>query len=172
MENFENLIRELYSKAYLGKCKHFNAARRFKVYKNRTGLPAILINVTLGSVLFADLSNAVPDYIKWLSAFLAFAAALLSGFQTFFNYQKRFEMHSKFGNEMLNIEHKLYKLYQKFKLEKIGIDDALTQYDQLDDHYQSIINESSAFPTQQKDFESALKTKNLKMEKHKDSLLK
>lgn len=172
MEHFDNLIKELYSKTYLGKCKHFHAANRNKVYKNRAGLPAILIIITLGSVLFADISKSVPDYIKWISAFLAFGAALLSGFQTYFDYQKRFEMHNNIANKFLSIEHNLYKLNQKILMNKIEFDDALTYFDELDEKYQSFVLESIPFPTNKSDFVHALNSMNLKKEKDINSLFK
>ncbi|WP_183564680.1 SLATT domain-containing protein [Mucilaginibacter sp. SP1R1] len=172
MENLELLLKELYTKAYLGKCKNYNAAGRFKKYKNATGLPGILVNITLGSVLFADISKTIPDYIKWIAAFLSFTAALLTGFQTYFNYQKRLEMHDKLGNDFLYIEHEVYKLYQKFKMNKSSVDETLKQYDFFDDKYQQILKKSSGFPTNKKDFESALRSKRIKKENDSLSILK
>lgn len=171
MENFDNLIKELYTKSYLGKCKHFNAANRNKIYKNRTGLPVILINITIGSVLFADISKTLPEYIKWISALLAFAAAILSGFSTYFNYQKRFEMHNNIANRFLNIEHNLNKIYQKYKMNKIEIDDALIAIEELDEKYQSIVKESIPFPTNKEDFKHALDTMLIKKENNLNTLL-
>jgi hypothetical protein len=172
MEPIEVLLKELYTKTYIGKCKNYRAAERYKNFKNATGLPGILVNIILGSVLFADISKTLPNCIKWVAAFFSFIAALLGGFQTYFNYQKRLEMHEKLGNDFLFIEHETYKAYQKYTLGKFSTDAILEKYDFLDAKYQQILKKSAGFPTNNNDFKHALMSKRKKKESDPQSILK
>jgi len=64
-------VKELRVDVLYGKKKHFNAADRKQQWNIRLGLPVVLINIIVGSLLFAILSDEVPDWSKWVGAFLA-----------------------------------------------------------------------------------------------------
>lgn len=169
MGHFDHLFKELYTRAYLGKTKHFKAAARFESRRVQTGIPIILINILLGSILFANISATIPDLVKWISAFIA---AIFGGIQAYFDYQKKVEMHNIIANKYLNIEHNLNKLYNKLLASKIDLDEALHVFDELDEKYLSVVAESIPFPTNKRDFKHALQTMNTKKNKEEKTLLK
>lgn len=98
--NFE----ELRKNSRLNKHQHFSAAERVHRQNILCGVPVVLTNVFLGSVLFISLSEAVPDATIWLGGFLALGAAFCSGLQTFFNFEKMYEGHRKIANRYLQIQ--------------------------------------------------------------------
>ena len=98
------LIDELRTDAKIGKGKHFNASRRKISSHNRVGIPVVLINIFIGTVMIALLTNKTNnDFLALIAALLAFLAASLSGTQTFFNFHKVAEGHSSVGNRYLKI---------------------------------------------------------------------
>ncbi len=106
------LIDELRIDAKLGKGKHFNASRRKISFHNWIGIPVIVINVLIGTVIVSLLSDENKN-LAILSAILAFLAASLSALQTFFNFHKSAEGHSSVGNRYLKISRNCKKLLRK-----------------------------------------------------------
>src|SRR5690606_31298684 len=98
------LLDELRTDAKIGKSKHFNASRRKITLNNWIGIPVIVINVFVGTVIVALLSDGTDKQnIAIISSILAFAAASLSALQTFFNFHKAAEGNSSVGNRYLKI---------------------------------------------------------------------
>ena len=149
---FTKLVKESYRRAYLAKNGHYVAAKRSKFLNTLTGLPAIIINILLGSILFADLSVTIPTYIKWGGASLAFVGAFLGGIQTFFSYQRNFEGHRRIGRLFLEIESKYNFLYKKFTDGLMLLDEAYKELKTIDDEYISAIADAESFPTNDRDY--------------------
>jgi len=59
--------------------------------KNRRiwlGVPALLLNIVVGSVLVANLGAVMSDYLKWITAILSLIVSLLVAVQTFFKFDE------------------------------------------------------------------------------------
>lgn len=98
--------------AHLGKHKHFEAGNRGRSHHVKFGVPVVLINIALGSVLFAFLGDegAFPQWAKWSGASLTLIAAGLGAVQTFFNFEKQYMEHRAVGNEYLGVARECERL--------------------------------------------------------------
>lgn len=102
--------------AHLGKHKHFQAGNRGRKHHVTFGVPVVLINIALGSVLFAFLGEdgVFPQWAKWSGATLTLIAAGLGAIQTFFNFEKQYIEHRAVGNEYLSIARECERLLALF----------------------------------------------------------
>ena len=166
-----SLIKELYTKSYIGKSNHYFAANRNRLYHTLTGFPAIIINVILGSILFADLRKVVPDLVKWCGALLSFLAAFLGGFQTFFNYKHNFQGHRKIARQLLGIQDQCNYLHKKYADNVITLPNAYKELKELNDKYLKVITDAEAFPTRPQDYQNSLKNVEQKRKKNPNGLL-
>lgn len=98
--------------AHLGKHKHFEAGNRGRKHHVWCGVPIVLINVALGSVMFTMLGNQqqIALSVAWGGAILSLAAAALGGIQTFFNFEKHSMEHRAVGNEYLAVARECERL--------------------------------------------------------------
>jgi hypothetical protein len=151
-ENLQRLMKQLYEKAYIGKNNHYFAAKRVGKWERVTGLPAVVINVILGSVLFADLSVKVPDLLKWVALILALVAAILGSVQTYHRFQWRFEGHRRVGRLLLEVQNELELLLPQVSDEILSLKTAYRRLNSLNQRYVEIISEAEAFPTTEKDY--------------------
>jgi hypothetical protein len=103
-------VKELRVDALYGKKKHYNAADRIAKYNFRFSIVSIFINLFLGSILFAYLSNSLPIAMQWAGAFLSLVAAFLSLLQTFCNYPKVVEGHRSIASRYLEIANECSRL--------------------------------------------------------------
>lgn len=150
------LIDELRTDAKLGKSKHFNASRRKIGLHNWVGIPVILINVFIGTVIVALLSDGNGNKnLAIFSAILAFGAASLSAMQTFFNFHKAAEGHSSVGNRYLKISRNCKRLLRKHQDIPFTSADLWLEAETIQNEYLEINIEAEAFPTSDKDLNSA-----------------
>jgi hypothetical protein len=150
------LIDELRSDAKLGKSKHFNASRRKIGLHNLVGIPVILINVFIGTVIVSMLSDGTGN--KWVaigSTVLAFAAASLSAVQTFFNFHKMAEGHSSVGNRYLKVSRNCKKLLRKHQDIPYSPEQLWSEAELIQNEYLEINVEAEAFPTVDRDLKKA-----------------
>lgn len=147
--------KELRVDALYGKKKHFNAADRKQQWNVRLGLPVVLINIIVGSLLFAIISDEVPDWGKWTGAFLALIAAACSGVQTFFSYPKIIEGHRNVANRYLSVAKESARIIAYFEDNQIDIADLRKQLEELAHTYDQVNLDAQAFTTNDKDFEKA-----------------
>lgn len=151
-----SLLDELRTDAKLGKSKHFNASRRKMGLHNWVGIPVVLINVFIGTVIVALLSDGTAN--KWVSigsAILAFAAASLSALQTFFNFHKAAEGHSSVGNRYLGISRQCKKIIRKHQDIPYTAENLWKEAEIIQSEYLAINTEAEAFPTNDKDLSKA-----------------
>ncbi|WP_255991630.1 SLATT domain-containing protein [Chitinolyticbacter albus] len=151
-----SLFDELRTDAKLGKSKHFNASRRKMGLHNWVGIPVVLINVFIGTVIVALLSDGAAN--KWVSigsAILAFAAASLSALQTFFNFHKAAEGHSSVGNRYLGISRQCKKIIRKHEDIPYSAEDLWKEAEIIQSKYLAINTEAEAFPTNDNDLNKA-----------------
>jgi len=159
------LSKDLIIRAALGKTCHFNAARRNRSNNVCFGIPVILINVLLGSVLIADLNQLIPDILKWISALFAIIAASLSGTQTYMKYQNKYEEHMKVGNKLIKIEKKAELIYRKYLDNILTKEQFYIDFEIVNREYTEICEDSSNLQHLERDFKKALnylKSKNNK----------
>lgn len=149
-------IERLRKHAFLGKHKHFRAANRCKKRHASLGVPAVLINLIIGSILFSIITEDAPEFAKYSGAVLALIAACLSAIQTYFNFQKSSDGHRAIGNRYIAIERKCEHLMALYCDELISLTELGTEMEKLEATYQEINQEGEAFPTNQKDYSFAL----------------
>jgi hypothetical protein len=159
-------LEKLRENSHLGKHKHFAAADRCRHYNTYLGIPVIITNVLLGSLLFVTLSEQIPKPMKWIGAFLALIAAILSSLQTFFNFQKSFESHRRIANQYLDVARKCEHLIASFQDNLIDLSELSQGMEDLNVVYNKVNNIAEAFPTNNFDLHKARKiqqTKNLEL---------
>lgn len=114
------------------------------------GLPAILINGFLGSVLFTELTkgggdgaflNLTTSQAAVIGATLAFIAALLGAIQTFFNFEKQTTGHRTAAAQYLEISDSCRKWLGKVRDDIISREQAWEQCDILQNSYQRLNKE-------------------------------
>ena len=150
------LIDELRTDAKLGKSKHFNASNRKIGLHNWVGIPVILINVFIGTVIVALLSDGNGNKnLAIFSAILAFSAASLSAMQTFFNFHKAAEGHSSVGNRYLRISRNCKRLLRKHQDMPFTPEELWQEAEAIQNEYLEINIEAEAFPTSNKDLKNA-----------------
>ena len=148
----------------IGKYRHFNAALRAKRLNDYLGIPVVAINIMLGSVFFVALSRDLPAFAKWTGGFLALGAALISGIATFFNFGKLFEGHRGIANKYVVLASKCETTIARFRdsiIDVGGLDALLQEYQE---RYSEISDEAKAFPTNERDFELALRNEKLRVD--------
>jgi len=109
------LIRRLKTNAWISKNSHFYASLRRRHLHIGFGLPAVIINLLLGSVFFTLLQAELPDWGKWLGAVLALVAAALGGIQTFFDFNKKCSGHREVGNDYLELARECERLLAMYQ---------------------------------------------------------
>jgi hypothetical protein len=165
------LLDKLRDNSHLGKHKHFAAADRCRYYNTYLGAPAIIINVALGSLLFANLSEQIPTPMKWMGAFLALIAAMLSALQTFFNLQKSFEAHRRVANQYLAVARECERLICLFEDKQVSLSDLSQKIEELNNRYNAVNGEAESFPTNASDYEKAQKIQKKKEGEFNRSIL-
>jgi hypothetical protein len=155
-------LQGLRTKCKLNKDRHFAAGERKTFYQTWVGLPVILINVFVGTVLVQFTSSGQPPQWASVSATaLAFLAASLSSVQTFFNFGKMAEGHRTVANRYLRAMMLCENLLLRLSSEQISMAKAWEQIDILTQEYDEINVEAEAFPTSASDFKRATKRDSL-----------
>ena len=155
MATIDEKIKRIKVDCLYGKKKHFNAADRQESYHYWLGIPLTIINIVTGTVLFYLLTEDNKSAWKMLPIFLAFLAALLSGFQTYFNFNKKVEGHRRIGNKYLAIYKSCDRL-QAYIVEKhIDNQTLIDRLENIAKEIDDINKEAEQFPTTKKDYELA-----------------
>jgi hypothetical protein len=143
--------------ALYGKKKHLNAADRNEKNHYRIGIPLVVINILTGSIFFYVITDRVTNWVKYVPLFLALIAALLSGFQTYLNLQKRVEGHRRVGNKYLAIMKKCDRLQSYIADNAITHEDVISKIEKIASEIESINIEAETYPTNNSDYELAKK---------------
>ncbi|HID99173.1 MAG TPA: SLATT domain-containing protein [Thiotrichaceae bacterium] len=148
-------IKEQEVDALYEKKKHFNAADRKQKYNLQLGLPVVIINTIVGSIIFLALGNIFPNWVTWIAAFLALFSAILAGIQTFFNFPIQITGHRDTAAKYL-------ALGKEYKRLRAGYNDNLHElkavYDKLEQFskkHEQINKDGSAFSTNYADYQKA-----------------
>jgi hypothetical protein len=157
MNNTIEKLKRIKVDALYGKKKHFNAAERNEKNHFRIGIPLIVTNILTSSVLLYVITNNNPNWIKYIPLTLALVSALLSGFQTYLNLQKRVEGHRRVGNKYLSIMKKCDRLQAYINDKLISNEDLINRLEDISKETDSINVEAETYPTNNKDYQSAKK---------------
>lgn len=164
------IIDKLRSNAHIGKHSHFEASKRGRHFHVVVGLPIVVINVLLGSLLFALVKDTLPDWSKWVGGIFSLVAAMLGAMQTFFNFKGDYEGHRSVGNQYLSIARECERLLAFYFDGNITLKQLCEKVDSLNERYQKVNAEAEKFMVKDKDYQKALATQNEKM-KNEPSLV-
>ncbi len=157
MNNTTDKLRRIKVDALYGKKKHFNAADRNEINHYRIGIPLVIINIITGSILFYVISDGANNWIKYVPLVLALIAALLSGFQTYLNLQKRVEGHRRVGNKYLAIMKKCDRLQGYMADNVTSNNDIISRIEIISNEIEAINIEAESYPTNTSDYKLAKK---------------
>ena len=149
------LIRRLQQNARLGKHSHFYASLRRRNLHILCGVPAVLINLVLGSVFFALLQAELPDWGKWLGAGLALLAAALGGIQTFFDFKKTCAGHREVGNDYLQLARECERLLALYDDGLLTLQQLACELPRLNAEYADINERAEMFIVSPREYEYA-----------------
>lgn len=157
MINTKERLKKLKVDCIYGKKKHFNAADRKQKYHIWLGISLIVINVVMGATLFITLFEKMGEWGKYAPLILAFVAALLSAFQTFFNYGKKVEEHRRVANDYLAIMKKCERLEGYIDDGLLTDKELAARMEELGDLAESVNKSAESLSTSQKDYLKAAK---------------
>lgn len=158
--------------AHLGKHKHFETGNRGRTHHVTFGVPVVLINILLGSVLFAFLGDegAFPQWGKWGGAVLTIVAACLGAIQTFFNFEKQYLEHRAVANEYLGIARECERLLALFFDGLLPLQDLSTNIERINVEYAKVNARSEGLTVPTKDYKAALAVQQKKKTEEKSLL--
>lgn len=143
--------------ALYGKKKHFNAADRKQNLHYWIGIPLVCLNVITGSVLFYVLTDGITSGLKYVPIVLAFAAAVLSAFQTYFNFDKKAEGNKRIGNRYLAIMKRCDRAAAYQADQFMSKTEFVTMIEEIAEEMARIDQDAEAYPTKSCDYEKAKK---------------
>ena len=110
-----------------------------------------------GSILFYIITHGDTNWIKYFPLILALISALLSGFQTYLNFQKRVEGHRRIGNKYLSVMKKCDRLQGYVADKAITNEGLICEIENVANETFNINIESETYPTNRYDYEQAKK---------------
>jgi len=152
MNHTTDKLRRIKVDALYGKKKHFNAADRNEKNHYRIGIPLFVINILAGSILFYEITDGASNWVKYVPLILALASALLSGFQTYLNLQKKVEGHRRVGNKYLAVMKKCDRLQGYINDKVISNDELITKIESIAWDIDSINMEAESFQPSNSDY--------------------
>lgn len=138
-----------------GKKKHFNAADRNEGYHFKIGISLTIINLIMSTVLFYVLTDSATSWAKYIPIALTSLALLLSGIQTYLNFNKKAEGHRMIGNQYLVLMKKCDRLEAYMNDKIIENKDIIQKIEELASRIDSINSDAGAYPTSKNDYEKA-----------------
>ena len=157
MTTTEEKIKRIKVDCLYGKKKHFNAADRKENYHYWIGIPLTIITILTTTILFYVLTDGATNWIKFIPLVLAFAASFLSGFQTYFNFNKQVEGHRRIGNKYLAVLKRADRLQGYITDKIISSEELVKQFEILACNVDEINKEAEPFPTSNADYVKAKK---------------
>jgi len=151
----EEKIKRIKVDCLYGKKKHFNAADRNEGYHYWIGIPLIVINILIGTFLFKNLTDGRTDWVKYIPIALAFLASFLTGFQTYFNFNKRVEGHRRIASRYLSIMKKADRLQGYIKDGLVSNEELIKDVEEMATNIDGINKDAEQFPTSKKDYSKA-----------------
>ena len=168
MENTIKVLDETINQCDFVATCHYIEAEANKSQRVRYGVPSLVINIVVGSVLVADLGKIVPDAMKWIGALLALASSFLVGIQTFYGFDKAERGHRQLGNKFNKTSRVLGCLKAAFADQTLDAQEFTKRFEQVMKEYEEVCKENEDTPPSRR---IALKLKkNLESETKKDIL--
>jgi len=155
METTEGKLKHIKVDCLYGKKKHFNAADRKESYHYWIGIPLTVINILTATVLFYILTNDTTDWVKYTPVLFAFFASFLSGFQTYFNFNKQVEGHRRIGNRFLAVQKKTDRLQGYMKDRLVSAEEVIKRLEEISMEVDEINKDAEHFSTSKNDYEKA-----------------
>jgi hypothetical protein len=155
MTTSEEKLKRLKVDCLYGKKKHFNAADRKENYHYWIGIPLTVITILTTTILFYVLTDGATNWIKYVPLVLAFAASFLSGFQTYFNFNKQVEGHRRVANKYLALLKRADRLQGYIKDKYISPEELIKQLESLATEAEEVNKEAEPFPTSNSDYKKA-----------------
>lgn len=149
------VIKRLQRNASLSMYAHFGAAERNARAHLCLGLPVLVLNIILGSVFVALVSEEIDKIWKWISALLSLASAFLAAFLTFFNPQQGKQKHRELANRYLAIEREAELLLASYNDGVIDLNNLNEQASALNAKYETLNQDANDYPTIDRDFKRA-----------------
>lgn len=148
----EEKIKRIKVDSLYGKKKHFNAADRKENYHYWIGVPLTVITILTTTILFYVLTDGATNWIKYVPLALAFAASFLSGFQTYFNFNKQVEGHRRVANKYLALLKRADRLQGYIKDKIITPEELFKQFEVIAFEADEINKEAEPYPTSNSDY--------------------
>jgi hypothetical protein len=150
-------LKTLQRNAHRCKYMHFFAGDRN--YRNHLiiGLPNIVFNILIGSVLFVSLKSQLPSAMTWIGAFLSLLAAMLGSLNTFFDFQSEVKAHRRLGDEYLEISRKCQLVIAEYDDGLIDLQGLDISVNELQAAYFAINKSAQEFTTSDNDYYRALR---------------
>jgi len=154
-------LRELYEDAKIGKNKHFSAGDRHLRYHFLVGVPLVLLNVGIGSMLVKLADWPASGWVKQSVAVAAFIAACLGAVQTLFNFNKSAEGHRGIANRYLRISRRCKHLFLQNRDLPLVPEELWRNIGRLRKAYERVNEDAEAFPTRAADLTNALRAESI-----------
>ena len=145
-------IKECRTDCNYGKGKHTKAANRKNKYNHWIGVPAILISLIISTSFFVTLKSELPEFAKWIGAFVALISAAFSGIQTYFTFPKIVEGHRRSVCKFRNLGKKCSNTIAAFEDGVIDEEKLYKQLNEITNEYAEIATDAEAFSTNNEDY--------------------
>lgn len=164
------VVDKIRSNAHLNKHSHFEEAKSGRSLHVIVGIPIVVINVLLGSILFALVKTALPEEMKWTGAILAVVAAVLGAIQTFFNFKSGYEGHQSVASQYLSIAKECERIIALYFDGILKLADVAKQVEVLNGRYEKVSAEAAKFGVSPSNFKKAKSVEDKKREAQKSVL--
>ena len=114
---------------------HFIAKQRQERKSQVIGVSVVVLNILIGSGLIETTLGSRPNAIATTIKLLAFLAAALAGIQSFFNFQKVVECHTKSGGVYGSINHRLNLLIAEYEERPANRDALISNFKAISDEF-------------------------------------
>lgn len=112
-QNNQELITRWHKRLREIQFSQYDAAKRFRKKTYWLGIPILIINIVVGSALFASFKTDLGVDGKLLAGLTSLATALLVGFQTFLKFNERSEKHNTTAIAAASLRRKTEQLIAK-----------------------------------------------------------
>jgi len=134
---------------------HFIAKQRQEKKSQIIGVCVIVLNVLIGSGLIETALGGRTNAIATTIKLLAFLAAALAGIQSFFNFQKVVECHTKSGGVYGSINHRLNLIIAEYHEERENRAALIGSFKALNDEFLKANADAEACIPADKDFDKS-----------------
>lgn len=148
-------IEKLRFNNHFGKHSHFAAADRKARYHHWLGVPALLINVLLGSALFGMFKTNLPEYAPLIGGLCAFLAAALGGMQTLFHFKDSAQGHRGVANKYLALARRCEAVLAGYFDGEVNLQELNRRLSELNESYVEVNKEAESLPLAPSDFKKS-----------------